>query len=187
VAGGLSGGGGLGQRLLVKALLEEVAHGAAVERAQLDSAMGRRIKALVAVLTGQREQAQAGAVAHFRMRFVGQLVLDDLPHVRADPLAPVEQALGCPVAMGLVRGRHVFTLGAVGAAPLEQQVAGDPPVAMQDLDGMGAHSGVDALPRECRGYAVEGPVHFDVVVDVFCGEPQNTSCVAKRILWPSFR
>jgi hypothetical protein len=25
-------------------------------------------------------------------------------------------------------------------------------------------------------------VDFDVVVDVFCGQPQNTSCVAKRFL-----
>jgi hypothetical protein len=27
-------------------------------------------------------------------------------------------------------------------------------------------------------------VDLDVVVDVFCGQPQNTSCVAKRFLWP---
>src|SRR5207253_5835271 len=60
VASGLCGGG-LGQWLLVEPLFEQVAYGAAVERAQLDGAMGRRFKALVAVLAGQREQAQAGA------------------------------------------------------------------------------------------------------------------------------
>lgn len=45
-------------------------------------------------------------------------------------------------------------------------MAGDPAVAMQYFDGMGAHSGVDALPGQSRGCAVEGSVHFDVVVDV---------------------
>lgn len=103
--------------MLVEPLLEQVAYGAAVERAQLDSSMGRRLQAFVAIVASPREQPQAGAIAHLRMRFVGQLVFDDLPSVRADPPAPVEQALGCPVAMGLVRDRHVFTLGAVAAAP----------------------------------------------------------------------
>ena len=99
---------GLGQWLLVEALLEQVAHGAAVKRPQLHGAAGRRLQARVTVLARQREQAQAGAIAHLRVRFVGQLVLDDLPGLRADSLTPVEQALRRPLAVRLVRGRHVF-------------------------------------------------------------------------------
>lgn len=178
---------GLGQWLLVEALLEQVAHGAAVKRPQLHGAAGRRLQARVTVLARQREQAQAGAIAHLRVRFVGQLVLDDLPGLRADSLTPVEQALRRPLAVRLVRGRHVFALGAVGAAPLKSQVAGDPPVAVQDFHGMRAQPHIDALPGQGRGYAVEAAVHFDVVVDMFCGQPQNTSCVVLRFLWPSAR
>ncbi len=160
---------GLGQWLLVEPLLEQVAHGAAVKRPQLHGAAGRRLQARVTVLAGQREQAQAGAIAHLRVRFVGQLVLDDLPGVRADSLAPVEQALRRPLAVRLVRRRHVFALGAVGAAPLKSQVAGDPPVAVQDFHGMRAQPHIDALSGQGRGHAVEAAVHFDVVVDMFCG------------------
>ena len=135
----------------------------------MHGAARRRLQACVTVLAGQREQAQAGAIAHLRVRFVGQLVLDDLPGVRADSLAPVEQALRRPFAMRLVRGRHVFALGAAGTAPLKPQVAGDSPVAVQDFHGMRAQPHIDALPGQGRGHAVEAAIHLNVVIDVFCG------------------
>jgi hypothetical protein len=82
------------------------------------------------------------------VRLVGQLVVDDLAGEGADTLAPVEQALRRPLAMGLVRGRHVFALGALGAAPLEQQMTGHPPVAVQDFHGAGREPSVHGLPRQ---------------------------------------
>lgn len=59
--------------------------------------------------------------------------------------------------------------------------------------------GVEALHRaRCQAYfqlflhqlvrhRVVVPINLDVVVDVFCGQPQNTSCVVLRFLWPSAR
>ena len=71
VAGGLRRGRSRrGQWLLVVPLLEQVEHGAAVECAQL-SAADHRFQARITVLAGQREQAQAGAIAHLQVRFVG--------------------------------------------------------------------------------------------------------------------
>lgn len=126
---------------------------------------GSGFQACIAIAPGQREQAEAGAVAHLRVRLVGQLVIDQLARVGADPLAPVEQALRRPLAMGLVRGGHVFTLRAVGAATAQQYMAGHPPVAMQHFQGVCRQSHVHVLPGQGGGHAVEAAIDLDVVVD----------------------
>ena len=56
--------------------------------------------------------------------------------------------------------------------------------AVQDLDAVACDPSFDLLTNEAMGDAVIMSVDFDVVIDVFCGRPQKTSCVAKRFLWP---
>ena len=60
----------LGQRLLIQALLEQVAHAAPGEGAQVYGTFGSGFQACIAIAPGQREQAEAGAVAHLRVRLV---------------------------------------------------------------------------------------------------------------------
>ena len=154
---------------MIQALLEQVAHAASGKSAQVYGPFSGGFQTCIAIATGQREQAQTGAIAHLRVGLVGQLVIDQLAGIGADPLAPVEQALRRPFAMRLVRGRHVFMLRAVGAATAQQQVAGHAPVAMQHFQGMRRQPHINALPGQGRGHAVEAAIHFDVVVDAFCG------------------
>jgi len=99
------------------------------------------------------------------MRLVGQLVIDQLARVGADLLAPVEQALRRSLTMGLVRGGHVFALGAVGPATAQQHMAGHPSVAMQHFQGMRRQPHLDALPGQGGGHAVEAAIDLDAVVD----------------------
>ena len=94
-------------------MLEQVAHAAPGEGAQVYGPLGSGFQPCIAIAASQREQAEAGAVAHLRVRLVGQLVIDQLARVGADPLAPVEQALRRPLTMRLVRCGHVFALGTV--------------------------------------------------------------------------
>ena len=60
----------LGQRLLIQALLEQAAHAAPGEGAQLDGPLGSGFQPCIAIAASQREQAEAGAVAHLRVRLV---------------------------------------------------------------------------------------------------------------------
>ncbi len=150
---------------MIQALLEQVAHAAPGEGAQVYGTFGSGFQACIAIAPGQREQAEAGAVAHLRVRLVGQLVIDQLARVGADPRAPVEQALWRPFAMRLVRRGHVLALGTVSAASPQQQVAGHPPVAMQHFQGVCRQSHVHVLPGQGGGHAVEAAIDLDVVVD----------------------
>ncbi|AOE83135.1 hypothetical protein THL1_587 [Pseudomonas sp. TCU-HL1] len=159
----------LGQRLLIQALLEQVAHTAPGEGAQLDGPLGGGFQARIAVAAGQREQTETGAIAHLRVRLVGQLVIDQLARVGADSGAPVEQALRRPFAMRLVRGGHVLALRAVGATAAQQHMAGHPPVTMQHFQGVRRQPHLDAMPGQGGGHAVETAIHLDVVIDAFCG------------------
>ena len=68
----------LGQRLSIQALLKQVAYTTPGEGAQLDGPFGGGFQARIAIAASQREQPEAGAVAHFRVRLVGQLVIDQL-------------------------------------------------------------------------------------------------------------
>ena len=83
----------------------------------------------IAVALGQAEQPQAGAVA-----VLGVLVLledagDDFAGGHADALAPLDQPLRRPVAMGAVRRRHVVVDRREAAAPARARVACDPVAA----------------------------------------------------------
>ncbi len=98
------------------------------------------------------------------MRLVGQLVIDQLARVGADPLAPVEQALWRPFAMRLVRGGHVLALGAVGAATAQRHMAG-PRRLPCSTPGVCRQPHLDALPGQGGGHAVEAAIDLDVVVD----------------------
>jgi len=67
------------------------------------------------------------------------------------------------------------------------QVAGHPLIGVEALHRARRQAHLQLLLHQLVGHRVVMPVDLDVVVDVFCGQPQNTSCVALRFLWPSAR
>ena len=64
--------------------------------AQLQRDQAGRLQARLAVAPGQREQAQAGAVAVFGMLALFEQSRDGAPGRHADARAPVDQPLGRP-------------------------------------------------------------------------------------------
>jgi hypothetical protein len=66
-------------------------------------------------LLGQREQAQAGAVAVLGVAPLDQQTLHGAPGGHTDALAPMNQPLGRPLQVGAVGGGHVLDHGGEAA------------------------------------------------------------------------
>mgnify|MGYP000546896042 CR=1 FL=1 len=87
------------QWLAIEAALQDRQHRFAGTRSDGIGAQAGRLQACLAELTRQRQQTQATAVAHLRMRLVRQYVLDQLQRGRPDVAGPAAEALGCPFQM----------------------------------------------------------------------------------------
>jgi len=109
---------------------------------------------------------------------------DDASGVGPGLLCPADQPLRRPFGVLAVALGHVLGLGGVAAFVQRAQVAGHALVGVEALDGLGREPHFELVPHQLVGHRVEMAIDLDVVVDVFCGQPQNTSCVAKRFLWP---
>src|SRR6201991_1994718 len=97
--------------LLVEGCFEDRQHRATRRRADGQRAQAGSFEPGTAVLAFEREQPEAGAVAHLRVRLVGQQMLDDGFGTRTDRLAPVEQSARRPFHVRAVRGWHVLSDG----------------------------------------------------------------------------
>jgi|GEM_PF-2817087 len=86
--------------------------------------------------------------------------------------------------MGAVCRRHVLDDGGVAAYAIIASMAGHTATAMQQLDSARSDARIELESDKRVRDAVAMFIDLDVVVDVFCGRPKNTSCVAKRFLWP---
>src|SRR5215831_6260129 len=113
----------------------------------------------------QPQDTQAGAVAHFRVRFPIQDSADHLRSRDADPFGPVNQPRGRPFQMRLMTLGHVFGYGGVLVSMAVASMRGDPFAAMKDLHRGGGETGVQLLTGKLIGNAVIVTVYFDVVID----------------------
>ena len=86
--------GWLGKGLTVESRLEDRGDRSVAHRAQCHGAGAGRLQALLAVMTGKTHDAQAGAIALFRMPTRFELVADYVAGARADAHRPVEHPAG---------------------------------------------------------------------------------------------
>ena len=99
------------------------------------------------------------------MGFGAQQVLDDGAGVRADRLAPLDQALRRPLGMRPVGLGHVLRESRVRAALVGADVGGHARTAEEDLHGGGRVARPHRVADECMRHAVVVPIDIDVVVE----------------------
>ena len=80
--------------------------------------------------------------------------------------------------------RHVRGDRSVMAAAIALRVRRNALTAQEYLDGRLRVAHIDLLAGMTVRDGVKVFVELDVVIDVFCGRPQKTSCVVQRFLWP---
>src|SRR5690606_302501 len=84
----------LGQGLLIESAAQDRFHGLTRRRTNGAGADTRRLQTRRTVLAGQRQQAQATAIAHFRMRTIHEQVFNQMMRGRTDVRGPALEAPG---------------------------------------------------------------------------------------------
>src|SRR6185437_16412946 len=107
-----------------------LAGGAAQAHGQATGAL----QAPLAVLTGERQQSEAGSIALLGVGLGTQHVLNDRPGVRADRLAPLDESPWRPLRVRAMRLGHVFGDRRVGTALVRAHMGGDTLAAEEDLN-----------------------------------------------------
>ena len=141
----------------------------ASEGADFDGARRGGLEPLGAVLPGEREEPEAGAITLFGVRLVGELVGDDRLGVRADGAGPVDQAARAPLGVLLVRLGHVLRDRRVFADLVTAGVHGNATRIEEALDRRGAEARLDLVADEVVRDAVVMALDLDVVVDTDLG------------------
>ncbi len=158
---------GLGGRgPLVAVVLQDVADVAVLAGADLQGQRAGCLQSPLAIAHGQRQQAQAGAVAMLGMPVLGHEPRHHLGSGRADALAPVNQPLRRPFHVGTVRRRHVRGDGGEAADPAVAGMAGDALAAMEQLDHRRGDARLQHLANQGLRHTVAVALELDVVVDV---------------------
>src|SRR5580700_5430091 len=131
-----------------------------------DGAARSRLHSLAGVLLGEPQNAEAGAIALFRMALAGHDAIKQFGGCRTDRLGPVHQAGGRPLQVPLVRlGPVIMDRGRI-VGHLAPRVAGHAQAAMEDLNGRGGGPHLHLLLCELIGNAVPVVVELYVIVDI---------------------
>jgi hypothetical protein len=154
------------QRALVALVGQDVAHMAVAAGADLQGVTASCLKPRLAVTPGQRQQAQAGTIAVFRVAVLGHQPRYRLGSRRADALAPVDQALWRPCQMRAMGCRHLGSDGGEAALPAVARVTGYPLPAMHELHHCRRHARFQHLPDQRMGHALAMAFDFSVIVDM---------------------
>jgi len=126
-------------------------------------------EALLTVAAGEPEEAQAGTIGLLGVFAGGEKRLHELGGVRANGLGPTGEAVGRPLLVLLMSGRHMFGEGGVPAEGIAAPVGSDPLVVEKDLDGAFGGADVDLFVDQGVRDAVVMMLELDVVVDVDAG------------------
>lgn len=86
------------------------------------------------IVPGESDQTEAGAVAHLRVRLVGENAFKQARCVRADRLCPMDHPRRCPFQMRLMRMRPMFVDRDGMSVTACLQVRGDALSFVRDLD-----------------------------------------------------
>ena len=125
-----------------------------------------RLQALGRIALAQPQNAQAGPIAHLRMRLALENLGKQLRGGRPDRFAPVEQARGWPGQVLLMALRTMGVHGGGLIRLVASEVGSDALAAVKDLDRGRRGADLHELAGERIRDAVEGAVELDGVVDV---------------------
>ena len=154
---------------LVEAGGEDGLHGLVAERADVQRAAAGGFQAFGGIGARKPHEAEAAAVALFRMRPALEELLREGGGTGTDLSRPADEAGRGPFEVGAVRSGHVARVGRVSTLPASADVGRDAPVLVEDLDRRGAEPDIHLPPGKRVGNAVEAAVGLDVVVDVDAG------------------
>ena len=102
----------------------------------------------------QTQDAQTGAVAHFRVRLALQDGTDDFGSGNANAFGPMNQSRRCPFQMRLVALGHRFGYGGMAISSGAAQVGSDARSTMEDLHRGRAITGLQLRAGQLVGDAV---------------------------------
>lgn len=129
-------GGLLLERLLVESVLQDGFHGAEAGRADPQRTCAGRFQPGRRVAITEPHDAEARAVALFRVRAFLEDAADECACVRSGALSPADQTRRRPLQVLLVRLGSVRRVCCEAALLVTAQVSGDTTAVMEDLHGL---------------------------------------------------
>ena len=153
------------RRLTIELVVEDRAHRAIAQRADLDRPRGRGFEAVGAERAHQADDAETGAEALFGVRPALQDQLAQRGRGRTDRSRLAANALNGPVGIAPVARRHVIGDGGVPVIAAGAQMRGDPLALEKDLDDARGQPHLDLAAGEAVGHAVEVRLDLNVVID----------------------
>ena len=172
---GWSTGTGIGRPrlrgLAIELVVEDRAHRAVGQGADLDRARCRRFDTLGAERAHQAHDAEAGAEALLGVRPALQDQLAQGCGGGADRGGFLADALDGPVGIAPMAGRHVIGHSGVPVIAAGAQMCGDALAFEEDLDGARRQPHLDFAPGKAVRHAVEVRLDLDVVVDADPPQP----------------
>ena len=151
--------------LAVELVVEDRAHRAVGQGADLDGAHRCCFETFGAERPDQAHDAQAGAEALFRVRPALQDQLAQRGRGGTDRSGFLSDAFDGPVGVAPMARRHVIGHGGVPVITAGAQMRGDPLAFQKDLDGARRQPDLDLATGEAVGNAVEVSLDLDVVID----------------------
>ena len=129
-------------------------------------ALACRLHTCLAMVAGQTHQAQAGAIALFRMFLLHHEALDQLSGGWPNRCHPGQQLARRPLGMRPMGGRHMLGERGVMALQAASGMAGDALAFGQHFDRAARNAQLDHLMDQLVRHAVVIALEFDVVVDI---------------------
>jgi hypothetical protein len=171
------------RRLPIELVVEDRAHRAIGQRAELDRPRGRGFEAVGAKRTHQADDAETGAEALFGVRPALQDQLAQRGRGRTNRSRLAANALDGPVGPRVgpearprtgstpVARRHVIGDGGVPLIAAGAQMRGDPLALQENLDGARRQPHLDLAAGEAVGDAVEMSFDLDVIIEADPAQP----------------
>src|SRR5437764_7210811 len=151
--------------LAIELVVEDRAHRAVGQRADLDRPRSGSFEAIGAERPHQAHNAEAGTEALFGMRPALQDQLAQRGGGRADRSGLAANALDRPVSVTTMARRHVLGHRGVPIVAAGPQMSGDPLALEKDLDGSRRQPHLDLAAGKAMRHAVEMTLELDMVVD----------------------
>jgi hypothetical protein len=157
--------------LAVELVVEDRAHRAVGECADLNCPCGRSFEPIGAERLHQADNAETGAEALFRVWPALQDQLAQGGRCRTDHGRLAANALDGPVGIAPVARRHVVGDSGMAVIAAGAQMRGDPLALDKDLDGARRQPDLDLAAGEAIGDAVEVGLDLDVIIDADATQP----------------
>src|SRR5205085_3660404 len=153
------------RRLVIELVVEDRAHRAVGQRADLDRPRGGGFEAIGAERPHQAHNAEAGTEALFGMQPALQDQLAQRSGGRADRSGLAANALDRPVSVPPMARRHVLGHRGVPMVAAGPQMSSDPLALQKNFNRARRQPNLDFAAGKAVGHAVEMALELDMVVD----------------------